>query len=113
MPPRPWGGGNPVAARGRFRVLCAAGGNTELRETPDNPGEAGDELDHLWIFPATTTPGAVTLFDGATPAWVWPAGIILNDARPVFVPLNWRSLEGAWSVTCGANVSATGTGAFS
>lgn len=108
-----WDGGKPVAALGRYRVLCPASTNTELRESADTNGAEGDALDHLWLFPATTTPGAVTLLDGATSAWVWPAGIILTDVRPIFVPLNWRSLEGAWSITCGANIAATGTGIFS
>lgn len=106
---QPWDGGRPVAARGRYYVECPANASTTLSETE---GRAGDDLDWIWIFPATVAPGAVTLNDGANPVWAWPAGIALNDTRPIFVPLNLRSREGAWQIVCGANVAAVAAGAF-
>lgn len=107
---QPWDAGKPVAARGRYYVPCAVATATTLQE---REGALGDEIDWLWIYPATAAPGAVTLSDGGTDVWTWPAGIALNDIRPIFVPLNLRSREGAWTLTCGANVSATAAGAFS
>lgn len=48
---------------------------------------------------------AITLFvGGGTTALV--------DLRPVTIPLNIRSVAGAWSVTTGANVSVIAAGQF-
>jgi hypothetical protein len=109
-----WDGGGPVSARGRFYVACPANATTSLDDTGQaGAGATGDEIDWLWLYPATTTPGALSLKDGAVTVWAWPAGITLNDTRPIFVPLNLRSQNGAWSVVAGANMAALGAGAFS
>lgn len=114
MAPRAWDAGKPVAARGRYYVECAAGATTPLKENPDAAaGDAGDELDWLWLFPTSTTPGAASLLDGANVIWPWPAGVTLQDTRPIFVPLNLRSREGGWSLTLPASFTALAAGAFS
>ncbi len=110
-PPRPWDGGRQVNPNGRYYVECPAATATVLAE--DLGGAEGDAIDQLWIFPATVTPGALTLADGATVLYAWPAGITLNDTRPIYVPLYLRSREGAWTVTAGANISALASGQFS
>lgn len=112
MAPRQWDGGHPASARGRFYVECPAGATTVMQEG-DTPGQAGDELDWLWLFPADTSPGAASLLDGANIIWPWAAGIVLNDVRPIFVPLNLRSREGAWSLTLPADMTGLAAGAFS
>jgi hypothetical protein len=107
-------GSQPVSARGRFYVKCAANAVTALTEsTTGGTGKLGDEIDWLWIFPTTTTPGAVTLSDGGTSVWPWPGGITLADIRPIFVPLNIRSQVGGWTVTTPAGVTVLASGAFS
>lgn len=109
----PWDAGRPVSARGRYYVSCAASATTTLTEgTPGQVGNVGDEIDWLWLFPNTTTPGAATLQDGGITVWTWPAGITLADIRPILVPLNLRSRVGAWSVGLGATMTALAAGAF-
>lgn len=110
--PRSWDGGNPVSARGRFWVQCPAGAVTILNEDA-GAGAIGDELDWVWFFPADATPGVAHILDGATPLWTWPGGITLNDVRPIFVPLNLRSLTGVWSLELPGDMSALAAGAFS
>lgn len=110
--PRSWDGGNPVSARGRFWVQCPAGAVTVLNEDA-GAGAIGDELDWVWFFPADATPGVAHILDGATPLWTWPGGITLNDVRPIFVPLNLRSLTGVWSIELPGDMSALAAGAFS
>lgn len=110
--PGQWDGGKPVAARGRFYVACAANATTVLQESTTPGGAIGDEIDWLWLFPATTTPAASSLKDGAVTVWTFPA-VTLTDTRPIFVPLNLRSRSGAWSLVAGANMAGLGAGAFS
>lgn len=90
-----------VAASATAQVLGATGG-------------AGDLLSHLIIVPATTSPGAVSIKDGAGSAiTVFMGGTdSVQTLIPFTVPLNMKSTSGAWSVTTGANVSAIGVGNF-
>ena len=110
--PRSWDGGKPVSARGRFRVQCPAGAVTLLIEA-GGVGATGDELDWVWFFPADPTPGVAQILDGAIPLWTWPGGITLNDIRPIFVPLNLRTLTGPWSLNLPGDMAALAAGAFS
>lgn len=102
-------GGKQVGAVGRQYESVAANLATVIL---GGAGAVGDTIDCLWIFPATLNPGGVTLFDGAIPVWSWPAGIALTDLRPIFVPLNLRSVSGPWNVTTSANLSVLGIGIF-
>jgi len=116
MAPKPWDGGQPVSARGRYWDVCFANLTTQL--TQDVNGAAGDELDWLYLYPTNTSPGALSLWDGlpgggGVAVWVWPAGIVLTDLRPIFQPFNLRSRIGPWYVVCPATMSATASGAFS
>lgn len=112
----PWDGGKPVAARGRFYIPCAANVVTTLTQDANKGGAAGDELDWVWLFPTSTTPGAASIIDGtgggAVTVWPWPAGITLADKRPIFVPLNLRSAVGAWSVSLPATFTGLAAGRF-
>lgn len=77
-------------------------------------GAAGDYLDHVTIIPATTSPGAVSIKDGAGSAITIFAGgaSSVADLKPFTVFVGMRSASGAWKVTTGTNVSALGVGDF-
>jgi hypothetical protein len=73
-------------------------------------GAAGDFIERLIIRPATTSPGLVTIRDGSTSIPIMVAGT--TTIAPIVVELNMYSVEGAWSVTTGANVSVIAVGRF-
>ena len=76
-------------------------------------GAAGDQIQGLLIVPATTSPGAVTLIDGATAITLFPGGASsVSSLAPFFAPLGCKSQNGAWKVTTGANVSVIAVGRF-
>lgn len=110
---RGWDAGLQVAAVGRQYAQVAANQVAAALAAATSTGAAGDSLDWLWIFPATTTPGVVSLLDNALVLWSWPGGLTLSDVRPIFVPLNLRSVNGAWKVTTPANASVLAAGIFS
>lgn len=87
-----------VAASQTDQALGATGGTLDL-------------LSHIVIQPATTGAGAVTVKDGAVTVYTFATGT-LADLRPIVVPLNARSVAGAWSIMTGANVSVTAFGKF-
>jgi hypothetical protein len=76
-------------------------------------GAAGDYLAGVLIVPATTSPGAVSIKDGAgTGITIFTGGATsIADLKPFFVPLGMKAAT-AWKVTTGANVSAIGVGQF-
>lgn len=76
-------------------------------------GATGDYLAGLLVIPATTTPGVVTLLDNATsiPVFVGGASSIVS-LSPFYIPINAKSVSGAWKVTTGANVSVLAVGNF-
>lgn len=77
-------------------------------------GAIGDYLAGVLIVPATTSPGAVAIKDGAGSAvTIFTGGASsVTNLVPFFVPVGARSAAGAWQVTTGANVSAIATGLF-
>jgi hypothetical protein len=77
-------------------------------------GAAGDMLTSLLIVPATTSPGAVAIKDGAGSAiTVFTGGAAsVTNLVPFAVPLGIKSASGAWKVTTGASVSAIASGEF-
>lgn len=77
-------------------------------------GATGDLLVSVLIIPATTSPGAVTIKDGADTAITIFAGGASSVAtlHPFTVPINVKSRTGAWQITTGANVSVIGAGNF-
>lgn len=70
----------------------------------------GSYLHRLIIRPATTSPGLVTILDGATSIPIMVAGT--TTIVPIEVNVELKSVEGAWSVTTGANVSVIAIGTF-
>lgn len=79
-------------------------------------GETGtgrNLLSHLIIFPATTSPGAVTLLDGEDEKIVFPGGAnSVSNLVPFCVFCGFRSKYGAFAITTGANVSVRAVGDF-
>lgn len=101
----------PVEVEGRtYETVAASQTDQALGAT----GAAGDDLDGLLIVPATTSPGAVSIKDGAGSAiTVFTGGASsVSNLVPFFVPIGARSIAGAWSVTTGANVSVFAVGNF-
>lgn len=77
-------------------------------------GATKDFLAGLLIVPATTSPGAVTIKDGAGSAITVFAGgaSSVSNLIPFPVLLGIESAAGGWSVTTGTNVSVIGVGRF-
>lgn len=76
-------------------------------------GRAGDYIVGIIIVPASTSPGNVLLLDDATSITIFPGGASsVNSLLPIFVPLGMRSVNGAWKITTGANVSVIAVGYF-
>jgi hypothetical protein len=90
-----------VAASATDQVIGATGG-------------VGDYLVGILVIPATTSPGAVSIKDGAGSAITLFTGgaSSVGNLVPFFVPLGIYSGAGAWKVTTGANVSAIAIGNF-
>lgn len=77
-------------------------------------GSIGDYIEGLLIVPAVVACGAVTLLDGATSITLFVGGgtTALVDAKPFYVKLGMRSVEGPWKLTTGASVSCIAMGDF-
>jgi hypothetical protein len=89
-----------VAASQTDQILGATGGT-------------GDLINGVLVIPASTTPGAITLKDGATSIAVFVGGAgSVSNLVPFFIPLGIRSVGGAWSLTTGTNVSCVAVGDF-
>jgi hypothetical protein len=87
----------------------AAGQTTQILGTT---GAVGDILERLVITPATTSPGVVTLIDGATTVMPWLGGTVGADLKPFVIEVGAKSANGAWKITTGNNVSVIAVGRF-
>lgn len=76
-------------------------------------GAPGDYLAGLLVVPATTSPGAVAILDGATSITVYTGGTVGADLTPFSIPLGIVATSTAWKVTTGANLSVVAVGRFS
>lgn len=76
-------------------------------------GAIGDYLAAILIQPGTTSPGAVVVKDGVTTIWTFPGGASSVGALyPFPVPFGIKSVNGAWTVTTGADVTVLASGSF-
>lgn len=91
-------------------VACPASTATLLGAT----GLAGDYLESVVIVPGTTSPGSVTIKDGAGSAiTIFTGGATsVADLKPFTVRLGLRATGAGWTVTTGANVTAVAAGLF-
>ena len=97
------------ANSGHFESVAASQTSQMLGAT----GAAGDFLARVVIVPASLSPGAVSVSDGATSVPLLPGG--LNSVAvlvPIVVDLGLRAVAGGWRVTTGANVSVLAVGRF-
>jgi hypothetical protein len=115
-------GGNGAVTAGSQRVALGDIGTGEYETVAASAtdqslgasGATGDYLLGVLIVPATTSPGAVSIKDGAGSAiTIFTGGATsVSNLVPFMVPLGIYSLAGAWKVTTGTNVSAIGIGNF-
>jgi hypothetical protein len=76
-------------------------------------GSYGDYITGILVIPATTSPGAVALLDGATSINVFAGGATsVSSLVPFPIPLGMVSKNGPWKITTGANVSCIAVGNF-
>lgn len=109
-------GGIGVVNGGSFYQAVAASATATVLQS--STGAAGDYLSHCVIYPQSTSPGVVTVFDNtntaANSAILFAGGSSsLSNLAPIPVPVGAVSVNGAWKVTTGANVSVVCYGKFS
>jgi hypothetical protein len=87
---------------------------SQTNQTMGGAGATGDFLAGVLVIPATTSPGAVSIKDGAGGAiTIFTGGASsVSNLVPFFVTIGANSAAGAWAVTTGADVSAIGIGNF-
>lgn len=100
---------NPDLTAGEYETVAAS----QTDQTIGATGGAGDYLSGVLIIPATTSPGAVSIKDGAGSAiTIFTGGASsVSNLVPFFVPLGIKCATN-WKVTTGANVSAIAVGNF-
>lgn len=109
-------GGVPTVNGGSFYQAVAASQTAAVLQS--STGAAGDYLSHCDIYPTSTSPGVVTVFDNtntaANSAILFAGGATsVSNLAPIPVPVGAVSVGGAWKVTTGANVSVACFGKFS
>lgn len=98
---------------GAYETVAASQTGQALGAT----GATGDYLSHCVIYPASTSPGVVTVFDNTNAAGTnviaFAGGATsTSNLTPISVPVGAISTAGAWKVTTGANVSVACFGNF-
>ena len=109
-------GGVGVVNGGNFYQAVAASQTATVLQS--STGATGDYLSHCVIYPTSTSPGVVTVFDNtntaANSAILFPGGASsISNLVPFAVPVGAVSKNGAWEVTTGASVSVVCYGKFS
>ena len=98
---------NVLNKTGTYETIAAS----QTGQVIGGAGAVGDYLSHLLVTPASTSPGAVTIIDGATSIIVFAGGASsVGSLIPFTIPLDIRSVSGAWSITTGAAVSVIAVG---
>lgn len=103
-----------VQASQDYQDFPASTTSTAVKGQSGASGAAGDWLDFINVYPATTSPGAVTLQDGTNTAVTIFAGGASSVASlvPFAIALRRISANGAWKVTTGTSVSISAVGNF-
>lgn len=109
-------GGVGVVNGGNFYQAVAASATATVLQS--STGAAGDYLSHCVLYPTSTSPGVVTVFDNTnaagTSAILFPGGASsLSNLAPIPIPVGAISVSGAWKVTTGASISVVCYGKFS
>lgn len=99
---------NTVAASQTAQVL-----NRATADGGTGNGAVGDILEYVTVIPASTSPGAVTLIDGATSITIFAGGASsVGDLKPFTIMWGARSLNGPYKITTGTSVSLSAFGRF-
>jgi len=101
-----------VLPEGTMYAAVAAGtGSANLGGAPAK----GDYLSGLLAIPATTSPGAIILSDGATNLTVFNGGSSsVSNLVPFFIPLGLTALNTTgWTVGTGTGIAVIAVGKFS
>lgn len=94
---------------GEYETVAAS----QTAQVLGTTGAVGDFINGILVIPATTSPGVVTLLDGATSIPVFVGGASsLVTLQPFFIQLGIISVSGGWKITTGANLSCIGIGSF-
>ena len=102
-------GALPILNASEYETVAASQTGQALGAT----GATGDYLSHVVCFPATTSPGVVTILDNATQWGSFPGGATsTSNLVPFTIPVNSVSVSGAWKITTGANISCVAVGNF-
>lgn len=100
---------NGVEIGSEYETVAAS----QTAQVMGGAGAVGDYIAGLLVIPATTSPGAIALLDGATSITVFTGGASsVSNLVPFFIPLGMASVSGAWKITTGANVSVIAVGNF-
>jgi hypothetical protein len=97
------------AAAAEYETVAAS----QTAQVMGATGATGDIILGVLVIPATTSPGNVLLLDGSTSITIFTGGASsVSCLVPFMIPLNMRSVSGAWKITTGANDSVIGIGNF-
>jgi len=95
------------AGQGEYEAVAASATDQVIGPT----GASGDYLSHVTVIPATTSPGVVTIKDNTTAVISFPGGT-LTSVTPFTIYVGCYSVNGAWKITTGTNVSCIAVGDF-
>lgn len=106
----------PIDQSGQTYNTIAAS-QTAQALTGGSGGATGDYLGFCTIYPTSTSPGVLTVFDNtstaANNAIAFAGGASsLSNLTPINIPVGSVSVNGAWKVTTGANMVVTCNGHF-
>lgn len=96
-----------------YVTVAASQTGAKLTQPAGNGGAKGDVIRRIIIIPTTTSPGVVTLIDGAISIVLFNGGASsLTELKPLEIYVGMASVTGAWTVTTGANVAIIAVGKF-
>jgi len=103
-----------VLASQDYQDVAASQSSTTIKGQSGATGGAGDWLDFVEIFPESTSPGQVTLQDGANTAVAifYGGATSVGSLVPFTVPVRAKSANGAWKIVTGAAVHVRAVGNF-
>ncbi len=98
-----------VAEGDEYETVAASATDQVIGPT----GAAGDYLSHVMVFPGTTSPGTVIIKDNTTAIATFPGGASsVSNLVPFAIIVGAISVNGAWKITTGANVTCVAFGDF-
>lgn len=98
------------AITGAYETVAASQTDQAIGAT----GATGDYLSHVVVVPAVAACGLVTIKDSSTAiiSFVGGGTTAMPSVAPFMIPVGMYSVNGAWKITTGANVSCVAVGKF-